>query len=153
MISDKKLVVIEGPTAAGKTALALKVALHFGTGILSADSRQFYREMSIGTAKPAPNELSAVKHYFIDSLSVTEEYSAGQFEAEGLEILSHIFSQKDIAVLVGGSGLFIKAIAEGFDNLPKAAPGIRDQLNQLYQTEGLRVLQQKLKEQDPGLLS
>lgn len=149
MISKKKLIVIEGPTASGKTEMAVKVSLHFGTEILSADSRQFYREMGIGTAKPSPEELSAVKHYFIDSLSVSQDYSAGEFEAEGLEVLSGIFSQKDTAILVGGSGLFIKAITEGFDDLPKAGPGIRDRLNQLYRTQGLPVLQQQLKELDP----
>lgn len=149
MPSSKILIVIEGPTAIGKTDLAIKVALHFKTEILSADSRQFYREMAIGTAKPSPSELAAVKHYFINSLSVTEDYSAGDFEAEGLKVLKDVFARKDQAVLVGGSGLFIKAITDGFDDLPKATPQTREQLNKICEEQGLEVLQERLKSLDP----
>lgn len=147
--SNKKLIVIAGPTAIGKTELAIRVALHFKTEVLSADSRQFYREMSIGTAKPSLEELRAVKHHFIDSLSITENYSAGDFEDQGLNILADIFSKNDYAVLAGGSGLFIKAITEGFDELPKADAEVRNKLNQILAEQGIGVLQQQLKELDP----
>lgn len=147
--SNKKLIVIAGPTAIGKTELAIRVALHFKTEVLSADSRQFYREMSIGTAKPSLEELRAVKHHFIDSLSITENYSAGDFEDQGLNILADIFSKNDYAVLAGGSGLFIKAITEGFDELPKADAEVRNKLNQILAEQGIGLLQQQLKELDP----
>lgn len=149
MTPPKKLIVIAGPTAAGKTNLAIRIAQHFDTEVLSADSRQFYKEMSIGTAKPSPEELSAVKHHFINSLSVTEEYSAGDFETEGLRTIRGIFETKNYAVLAGGSGLFIKAITEGFDDLPSSPAGLRDDLNRLFADKGIAELQQQLKRLDP----
>jgi tRNA dimethylallyltransferase len=100
----------------GKTALAIEVAKHFGTEILSADSRQFYREMSIGTAKPTESELAAVRHHFINNLSIHDEYTAGMYEREALAVFAKIFDKHDVAVMVGGSGLFIKAVCEGFDS-------------------------------------
>lgn len=145
----KKLIVIAGPTAVGKTELAIKIAEQFQTEILSADSRQFYREMSIGTAKPSDEELGRVKHHFVNSLSVNQEYSAGDFESEALAALEGIFKHKEFAVLVGGSGLFLKAVTEGFDDLPKANTGIREHLNAIYTEKGIVPLQEQLKVLDP----
>ncbi|PWG79098.1 tRNA (adenosine(37)-N6)-dimethylallyltransferase MiaA [Pararcticibacter amylolyticus] len=145
----KKLIVIAGPTAVGKTELAIKIAEQFQAEILSADSRQFYREMSIGTAKPSDEELGRVKHHFVNSLSVNQEYSAGDFESEALAVLEGIFKHKEFAVLVGGSGLFIKAVTEGFDDLPKADTGIREHLNAIYTEKGIVPLQEQLRDLDP----
>src|SRR6195952_1399860 len=117
---NKTLIVIAGPTAVGKTDTAIKLAEHYKTVIISADSRQFYREMSIGTAKPNVHELAAVKHYFIDSHSITENFSVGDFEKQALALLDTLFQQHDVVILAGGSGLYIKAICEGFDELPTA---------------------------------
>jgi len=147
--SIKTLIVVAGPTASGKTALAIELAKKFKTEIISADSRQFYREMAIGTAKPAPNELTQAKHHFIDSLSITDSFSVGDFEVEGLALLDDIFKTHDTVIMVGGSGLFIKAICEGFDDLPVASPEVRDRLNQEFQETGITGLQEKLKAADP----
>lgn len=145
---QKTLIVIAGPTAIGKTALAIKVAQHFNAEIVSADSRQFYREMEIGTAKPSPDELNTVKHHFIDSHSITDEVTVGDFETAALATIDNIFKTQNIAVLVGGSGLFIKAVTEGFDDLPKADPDTRQKLNELLDSEGISALQEKLKHLD-----
>jgi tRNA dimethylallyltransferase len=110
MNRQKHLIVIGGATATGKTAVGIQVAKHFNTEILSADSRQFYREMSIGTAKPTAEELSQVPHHFINSLSIHEDYSVGDFEADALDLLKKRFENHDVLVLVGGSGLFIRAL-------------------------------------------
>ncbi|HYK75692.1 MAG TPA: tRNA (adenosine(37)-N6)-dimethylallyltransferase MiaA [Daejeonella sp.] len=146
---DKTLIVIAGPTAIGKTALAIRIAREFDTEIISADSRQFYREMDIGTAKPSPQELQAAKHHFINSHSINTEFSVGDFETQALEILSQIFSKHNIAVMVGGSGLYINGVCQGFDELPKAAAGTREKLNQLFQNQGITALQEQLKAADP----
>ena len=146
---EKTLIVIAGPTAVGKTDLSIKLAQHFNTVILSADSRQFYREMSIGTAKPTPEEQQGIKHYFIDSHSITEEYNAGQFEADALNVLEQVFREKDVAILVGGSGLYMRALCEGMDEMPEVAPEIREELNQKLQTEGLETLGEMLRKLDP----
>ncbi|SEP22092.1 tRNA (adenosine(37)-N6)-dimethylallyltransferase MiaA [Mucilaginibacter sp. OK283] len=145
----KTLIVIAGPTAVGKTAAAIEVAKRFNTVVVSADSRQFFREMSIGTAKPDANELAQVKHYFIDSHSITEPFSVGDFERECLMLLDDLFKKHDYVVLAGGSGLYIKAICEGFDDLPTADPAIREQLNLELEEKGLSYLQEKLKQADP----
>lgn len=145
----KRLLVVVGPTAVGKTALAIQLAQHFETEVLSADSRQFYREMSIGTAKPAPEELQQAAHHFIDSHSIAEEYSAGDFERDALKLLADLFVQHDDVVLVGGSGLFVRALCEGLDNLPKAPLEVREKLNTLLHEKGLQVLQQRLQDVDP----
>jgi tRNA dimethylallyltransferase len=144
----KTLIVIAGPTAIGKTAAAIEVAKHFNTVVVSADSRQFFREMSIGTAKPDANELAQVKHYFIDSHSITEPFSVGDFERECLMLLDDLFKKHDYVVLAGGSGLYIKAICDGFDDLPTADPAIREQLNLELKEKGLSYLQEKLKQAD-----
>ncbi len=148
-MSAKNLIAVVGPTAIGKTDLAIKLAQHFQTEIISADSRQFYREMSIGTAKPSVAELSAAKHHFINSHSVTEDYTVGDFEQDALVLLTGLFQKHDFVVLAGGSGLFVKAVTEGFDDLPKAAPGLRDELNGRLLREGLKPLQEQLKSLDP----
>jgi tRNA dimethylallyltransferase len=147
--ANKTLIVIAGPTAVGKTAIAIQVAKHYNTVVLSADSRQFYREMSIGTAKPDADELAAVKHHFIDSHSIQENFSVGDFEKQALALLDELFKEYDAVVMAGGSGLYIKAVCEGFDNLPVADPGIRHKLNQDFTELGIRHLQERLKEVDP----
>ena len=149
MNHEHLLIVLAGPTASGKTAAAIEVAKHFNTVVVSADSRQFYREMSIGTAKPSAEELTAVKHYFIDSLSITETYTAGDYEKQCLELLNELFQVHDVVVLAGGSGLFIKAVCEGFDEFPDADPEVRNRLNNELDDKGLSYLQEKLKAADP----
>ena len=147
------LLTIIGPTAVGKTELAIQLAQHFDSEIISADSRQFYREMSIGTAKPTTEELKAAVHHFIDSHSVAQDFSVGDFEKQGIELLTDLFKRKNFAILVGGSGLYINAITQGFDALPKASQEVRDQLNRRFETEGLEVLQHQLSELDPDYFS
>lgn len=146
---SKTLIVIAGPTAAGKTALAIQIAKHFKTEIISADSRQFYREMSIGTAKPSKEELAAVRHHLIDSHSIKDFFSVGDFEKEVINLLNKLFKTHDQVVLVGGSGLFINAVCNGFDELPVASEETRARLNQLLSEKGIEHLQEKLKKADP----
>jgi tRNA dimethylallyltransferase len=153
MNNHKTLIVVAGPTAVGKTAAAIKLAQHYNTVILSADSRQFFKEMSIGTAKPSLDELAEAKHYFIDSHSITESFNVGDFEAEGLTLLDELFKIHDIIILAGGSGLYIKAICEGFDNLPAVEPEIRERLNDELIEKGIAHLQQKLAAADPAYYS
>jgi tRNA dimethylallyltransferase len=148
--NKKTLVVVVGPTAVGKTATAILLAQHFNTEIISADSRQFYREMTIGTAKPDSDELAAVPHHFINSHSIQEEYSAGDFERDALKLLDELFKTKDVVIMVGGSGLFVRAVCEGLDDLPKAPDGIRDVLNKEFEENGLEPLKSRLKEIDPA---
>ncbi|MBK0378129.1 tRNA (adenosine(37)-N6)-dimethylallyltransferase MiaA [Mucilaginibacter segetis] len=143
------LIVIAGPTASGKTAAAIKLAKHFNTVVVSADSRQFYREMCIGTAKPTPNELAEAQHYFINSHSVTESFSVGDFEKRCLLLLNELFKTHDKVILAGGSGLYIKAVCEGFDDLPPAEQNIRERLNNKLTEKGLSALQEQLKIIDP----
>lgn len=153
MDSSKTLIVIAGPTASGKTAAAIEVAKHYNTVVVSADSRQFYREMSIGTAKPNGEELSAVKHYFINSLSINEPYTAGDYEKQCLELLAELFKTYSVVVLAGGSGLFIKAVCEGFDEFPDTDPSVREKLNIELEEKGIAYLQEKLKTADPDYYS
>lgn len=148
MESKKKLFVIVGPTAVGKTALSIQLAKAFDTEILSADSRQFFKEMSIGTAKPTAIEMGAIKHHFIDSHSISEEYNVGKFETEAIQVLNTLFETKDYAILVGGSGLYIDAVCNGLDELPEASAEIRQQLKLLYEEKGIAALQEQLKELD-----
>lgn len=147
---QKTLIVIAGPTAVGKTDLAIKLANYYHTEIISADSRQFYREMSIGTAKPNSDELAAAKHHFINSHSITDDFNVGDFEKEGLKLLDQLFADHDIVLLVGGSGLYIKAICEGFDDLPPVDSVIRNRLNAEYLKNGIASLQEQLKTADPA---
>ncbi|HTD39158.1 MAG TPA: tRNA (adenosine(37)-N6)-dimethylallyltransferase MiaA [Mucilaginibacter sp.] len=145
---QKTLIVIAGPTAVGKTAVAIKLAQQLNTEIISADSRQFYREMSIGTAKPDAEELSQVKHHFINSHSITENFTVGDFEKQALQLLDELFKTHDDVIMAGGSGLFIQAVTQGFDVLPVADPGIRTNLNQEFTEKGIEYLQEKLKSAD-----
>lgn len=147
--ATKTLVCVVGPTAIGKTAVAIQLAQHVHTGILSADSRQFYQEMNIGTAKPTGGELASVPHHFINSHRLADIYSAGDFERDALQLLGELFVNQDIALLVGGSGLFVDAVCRGLDDLPQPLPGVRHRLNRLYEHTGLSHLQQLLKEVDP----
>jgi len=149
----KKLIVIAGPTAIGKTAAAIQLARHFSTVVISADSRQFYREMSIDTAKPTTEELAAAQHYFINSHSVTESFTVADFEKQSLELLDHLFKTMDVVILVGGSGLYIKAVCEGFDEIPAPKPGIREKLNDEFSEKGIEYLQEKLKIADAAYYS
>ena len=145
----KTLVVVGGPTASGKTALAINLALHYGTEILSADSRQFYREMAIGTAKPTLEELQLVKHHFIDSLSVEETYTVGDYERDALRLLDRLFQQHEVVIVTGGSGLYLKALCEGLDEFPETPLSIRQELETLYREKGLQALQNELEIADP----
>ncbi|NJL13032.1 MAG: tRNA (adenosine(37)-N6)-dimethylallyltransferase MiaA [Microscillaceae bacterium] len=149
MAENKHLFVIVGPTAVGKTALSLSLARYFATEIISADARQFYQEMNIGTAKPSPAELNQVPHHFIHHLSIHTPYSAGHFEQAALAQLAHIFQQKNTAIVVGGSGLYIRALCEGMDEMPPESPLLRAQLSQQWQNEGLAPLQAQLQALDP----
>lgn len=149
MPNKKTLISIVGPTAIGKTALAIQVAQHFNTEIISADSRQFFREMEIGTAKPGADELAAAKHHFINSHSVTELFSTGDFEVGGLKKLQEIFSRHDVAIMVGGSGLYINALINGLDEMPEIDLSIREQLNKEFEEKGISAIQNCLADVDP----
>ena len=142
------LISLVGPTAIGKTALSIKLAKHFNTEIISADSRQFYKEMRIGTAAPTSIELSSVKHHFIHHVSVKDIYNVGAFEKEAIERLDLLFKTNKFVVMVGGSGLYIDAIVKGLDYFPDVDPAIREKLNKRLKTEGLSKLQEQLKELD-----
>ena len=148
-MATKHLIVICGPTAVGKTAITIQLARYFNCEILNADSRQIYREMKIGTAKPTPEELGQATHHFIDTHHVHQTYNAASFEKDALHLLQQIFSQQDIAILSGGSGLYIKAVCEGLDNIPEVAPETRQALMKELEDKGLPMLLQELKEKDP----
>lgn len=145
----KTLIAVVGPTAIGKTALSIKLANHYNTEIVSADSRQFYKEMTIGTAVPSKDELSSAKHHFIQNLSITEDYSVGDFERDGLALLDKLFKLQDIVILVGGSGLYVDAIVKGLNHFPDVDESIRLKLNDSLKNEGLEPLQNQLKTLDP----
>jgi len=142
------LISVVGPTAIGKTKLAITLARHYETEIISADSRQFFKEMAIGTAVPNAEELAAAKHHFIQHISVTDAYSVGDFERDALEQLDKLFNSHSIVVMVGGSGLYVDAVTKGLDNFPVVAANIRDELNQKLKDFGITSLQTKLKELD-----
>ncbi|MFN0212689.1 MAG: tRNA (adenosine(37)-N6)-dimethylallyltransferase MiaA [Saprospiraceae bacterium] len=146
----KKLIVIGGATATGKTALAIQLAQHFATEIISADSRQFYREMNIGTAKPNKDELAAVTHHFIDSHSVVDDYSVGEYEPAALEVLENIFLEQEFAILVGGSGLYLRAVCEGLDNFPDISESTKKIVETGEKKSGLAWLQAELAKRDPS---
>ena len=148
MLSKKYLIVIGGPTASGKTALAIQLAQHFSTEIISADSRQFYQEMNIGTAKPTTAELAAVKHHFVNNLSIHDDYSVGDFEAEATLTLEKIFAEKDVAIMVGGTGLYIRAVCEGLDDFPDTPLSTRQYFENLHQENGIEYLQKMLQDVD-----
>lgn len=144
----KKLIVIAGPTASGKTKLSVGLAKQLNCPIISADSRQFYKEMTIGTAKPSKEEMNGVSHYFINSNSINEPLTAGQFETEALELIEELFKTHEQLILVGGSGMFIDAVVFGTDRIPHSKE-IRDKWNSIFETHGLPYLQEQLKAKDP----
>lgn len=151
-ISNSKVFVIQGPTASGKTALAIDLARKLKTEVISADSRQFYREMSIGTAIPSTLELSQVKHHFIHSHSIHTELSASQYAKEAKPILDHLLLEKGSAVIVGGSGMFIDALTLGLDEIPHDKE-VQGKWSSYYETKGLEFLQNELKRLDPEYFS
>ncbi len=148
-MKTKYLISIVGPTAIGKTALSIELAQHFETEIISADSRQFFKEMQIGTAAPTSDELSSAKHHFIHHKSIKDEYNVGAFEKDALQCLEKLFQDKDAVIMVGGSGLYVDVITKGLDDFPKVGSNIRKKLNKELETKGLEVLQEQLKALDP----
>ena len=143
------LIVIAGPTASGKTAFAIKVAKALNTVILSADSRQFYKEMSIGTAAPTEEELSQVQHYFVHHISIEDKYDVADYERDALQLLDELFKTHDSVVMTGGSGLFIDAVCNGIDEMPDIKPEIRQKVENLLKEGGLRALQDEVQRLDP----
>jgi tRNA dimethylallyltransferase len=144
----KYLITIVGPTAIGKTSLSIALAKHFGCEIISCDSRQFFKEMTIGTAVPNKEELSEAKHHFIHNKSIFENYTVGDFEKEAISKLDELYKTSDFAILVGGSGLYVDAILKGFDAFPQIENSVREQVNTDYEKLGISYLQQKLQELD-----
>lgn len=147
------LITIIGPTAIGKTALSIKLAQHFGCDILSCDSRQFFKEMTIGTAVPNAEELAGAPHHFIQNKSIFENYSVGDFETEALQKLDELFQKNNIQIMVGGSGLYVDAIMKGFDDFPAIDTSVRDEINRNYDELGIEFLQENLKKLDPKYYS
>lgn len=146
---EKELHVIVGPTAVGKTDYSIELAKEFGSPIISCDSRQIFREMKIGTAPPSPDQLAAVKHYFIFSHSVSQYYTAGKYELEALEVINELFKTHDRLVVVGGSGLYVDALCYGLDDFPPADIELRNQLMERLEKEGIESLRMELKQLDP----
>ncbi|MCL7762704.1 tRNA (adenosine(37)-N6)-dimethylallyltransferase MiaA [Polaribacter sp. Z014] len=149
MTSNNFLITIVGPTAIGKTALSIQLANHFKSAIISCDSRQFYKEMTIGTAVPDADELAAAKHHFIQNRSIFEDYNVGSFERDTLAKLDDLFKENPIQIMVGGSGLYVDAVLKGLDYFPEVDPKIREDLTLKLEKEGVAVLQEQLKELDP----
>ena len=145
----KTLIVIAGPTASGKTAAAIKVAKALNTVIINADSRQFYKEMSIGTAVPSPKELQEVKHYFVQNISILNDYDVATYEQDVLLLLKKLFLEHDQVVLTGGSGLFIDAVCKGIDTMPDIDQAVRERVDNLFHEGGLAALQQEVQRLDP----
>lgn len=142
------LITIIGPTAIGKTALSLKLAQHFGCEIISCDSRQFFKEMTIGTAVPNPDELAAAKHHFIQNISVFDSYSVGDFETEAIAKLNELFKENNVQIMVGGSGLYVDAVLKGFDDFPDIDASVREEIRKKYEAKGIGYLQQELEKRD-----
>lgn len=149
-MGNNTLLAIIGPTAIGKTSLSIQLAQHFNTEILSADSRQFFKEMCIGTAVPSEKELQAAPHHFIQHISIEETYSVGHYEREAVQKLEDLFISKEHLVLVGGSGLYVDAVLNGLDHFPEVKAGTREELQELMNKEGVLALQNLLKEKDPA---
>ena len=148
-MSNKRLIVVVGPTAVGKTAECIRLARMLGTEIVSADSRQFYKEMNIGVARPSKSELATIPHHLIAHVSVCQDYNAAIYEREALDIIGKLFQEKDDVVLTGGSGLYVNAVCNGMDDIPDKDESIRQELNDLFATQGLEPLQRELQEKDP----
>ncbi|ADQ82310.1 tRNA (adenosine(37)-N6)-dimethylallyltransferase MiaA [Riemerella anatipestifer] len=144
----RTLISVVGPTGIGKTELAIKIAQFFGTEILSCDSRQFFKEIPIGTAAPSKEELAIVPHHFIGHLSITEDYSIGRYEKEALALLDKLFQKYKVVVMVGGSGMYEKAVVEGLNDLPEANEDYTKELEQIFNKEGIEALQKQLEAQD-----
>ena len=153
MMKDKYLVVIAGPTASGKTATAIKVAKTLGTEIISADSRQFYKELPIGTAAPTKDEQSEVQHHMIHNLNVEDKYDVADYEQDVLDLLKQLFVNHDAVVLTGGSGLFIDAVCKGLDSIPDISEEVRNKVDELYKKGGLIALQNEVERLDPEYYS
>lgn len=149
MTKSNYLITIIGPTAIGKTALSIALAQHFGCEIISCDSRQFFKEMKIGTAVPNEEELNAAPHHFIQHKSIFESYNVGDFEREVLLKLDELFEKNNIQIMVGGSGLYVDAILKGFDDFPDINPSVREEIKTEYESKSLDFLQNKLKQLDP----
>ncbi|GGA73862.1 tRNA dimethylallyltransferase [Flavobacterium palustre] len=145
----KQLITIIGPTAIGKTALSIQLANYYNCEIVSCDSRQFFKEMTIGTAVPNPKELAAAKHHFIQNKSIFENYTVGDFEKEAISTIEKLFKTNDYVVLVGGSGLYVNAILKGFDDFPEINSSVREEVNANYEKLGIGYLQEQLKKLDP----
>lgn len=145
---NKELIVISGPTAVGKTSLAINLANEINTEIISADSRQFYKELNIGVARPSQKELNSIKHHFIGHISIQDNYNAGEYEAEAIEKINSLFQKYEKLVITGGSGMYIDAITRGMDNLPNVDKSIREELNELFKDNGITPLQEELMEKD-----
>jgi len=143
------LIMIVGPTAVGKTDLCIHLAKHFETDIISTDSRQFFKELTIGTAKPSENEMQDIKHHFINSKSISENYNVGDFEKDSLDLLDQLFKQKKVVIATGGSGLYIKILCDGMDEIPEADINIRNILEEKFKKEGLKTLFNQLEILDP----
>lgn len=143
------LIIIVGPTASGKTDLSIDIAKHFDAEIFSCDSRQFYKELNIGVAKPDDNQLQQVKHNFISNISITEHYSISKFEVQAIEALDKYFIDRNIAVMTGGSGLYVDAVCKGVDEMPDIEPEIRKNVIEKYNNEGIESLRFELKRVDP----
>lgn len=152
-LNTKKVIFIVGPTAIGKTELSIELAKILKTEIISCDSRQFYKELKIGSAPPSKKERSEVKHHFIHNLSVREDYNAGQFEIDAIKLIAKLHKTNDTIIAVGGSGLYVDAICKGFDPLPKISKQTRDQVTFEYHSKGLTWLQNQVKKNDPELYS
>lgn len=150
---DPLLVCVVGPTAIGKTRLSLKIAESFSAEIISADSRQFFKEMSIGTAVPSAKELTIVPHHFIQSRSIFDDYDVGHFEKEAIAVLDKLFVKHKIIVMVGGSGLYVDAVTKGLDKFPEVPSGIRETLSKQYKSNGIESLQKELEKVDPDYFS
>ncbi|MEO6948545.1 MAG: tRNA (adenosine(37)-N6)-dimethylallyltransferase MiaA [Ginsengibacter sp.] len=149
-MGGKTCIIVYGPTAAGKTTYALELALKYDTSIISADSRQCFRELNIGVAKPSKDELEAVPHYFINSHSIHDKVDVKVFEEYALQAVNKIFETKDVAIMVGGTGLYIKAFSEGLDDIPLSDEVIMNEVNQKYANQGIEWLQDELKALDPS---
>ena len=145
----KHLITIIGPTAIGKTALSIQLAQHYNCEIISCDSRQFFKEMTIGTAVPSNEELKAAKHHFIQNKSIFENYTVGDYEKEALSKINELFQTNDYVVLIGGSGLYVDAVLKGFDAFPDIDPNVRTAIQSYYETDGISYLQKQLKALDP----
>ncbi|MBO7470055.1 MAG: tRNA (adenosine(37)-N6)-dimethylallyltransferase MiaA [Bacteroidales bacterium] len=147
-MEGKHLIVLAGPTASGKTETAIKLAKAFDAEIISADSRQFYKELSIGTAAPTAEELSQVKHHFVHNLSIEDKYDVADYERDVLDFLKQYFNTKNVAIITGGSGLFIDAVCNGLDSMPDISEEVRDRVSKMLETDGIEALQKEVEKVD-----